>query len=228
MQQKKNVCFISPHPDDIELYCGGALLDHVYKNDNITVIMMTNGDRGSANPLIRGQKLALRRRNEAKARYALIDNLNLIFADYNDTQLVSNNTSVAHLEHLIAPLAPDIIYLPEFITQISERKHNDHLSSGIIVHEVSQKLKHPVFLRCYHSTKPNTFINISRYYEQNNEALLYYKSQQGYSISAFVYGITYLRYRYNRKRRLWGTMTGCDYAEGFREHIIDQSGEVNQ
>lgn len=220
MQQKLNVCFISPHPDDIEIYCGGALLAHASNNDNLTVIMMTHGERGAINPFLRGPKLASIRKREAEARYAEIETLELIFAQFKDGQLISNRSTVSCLANLLIPLKLDIIYIPEFNQKLSERKHKDHINAGQIINKASRMLQRPLRLRCYHSKVINNYMDISPYYAQNNKALLFYKSQQGCSINSFLFGLSAHRFRYNKKRQSWGKEIGCDYAEGFRELCI--------
>ncbi len=218
-KEQLNICFVSPHPDDVELYCGGVLLDHANKNHRLSVIMMTYGGKGTINPFLRGEPLEKIREQEARARYNLLDNLQFIFAGFKDAEVMCNQDSIARLATILQSISPDIIYLPEFNPQLSERQHNDHINSGKIILEASKQLDKPVAMRCYHSTSINKLVNIDEYYEQNNEAIKFYKSQKGFPIWPFLSSLTRFHYHHNKKRRRWGKDIGSAYAEGFRELI---------
>jgi LmbE family N-acetylglucosaminyl deacetylase len=42
-----NVVVFSPHPDDELIGCGGTLIDHVKKGDNVIVVYITSGENGN-------------------------------------------------------------------------------------------------------------------------------------------------------------------------------------
>ncbi|CEG59001.1 PIG-L deacetylase family protein [Legionella fallonii] len=218
-KKQLNICFVSPHPDDVELYCGGVLLDHAKKNHRLSVIMMTYGGKGTINPFLRGEPLEKIREQEARARYNLLDNLEFIFAGFKDTKVLCDKDSIARLATILKTINPDIIYLPEFNSQLSERQHNDHIHSGKIILAASKQLTKPVTMRCYHSISINRLINIDEYYEQNNEAIKFYKSQKGFPIWPFLSSLTRFHYHHNKKRSRWGKDIGVAYAEGFREFV---------
>lgn len=212
-----NICFVSPHPDDIELYCGGTLLDYAQKNYRLSVVMMTYGGRGTINPFLRGVPLEKKREQEAKSRYSLINNLELIFVGFKDAEVLCTKDSVSRLSTILCSINPDIIYAPEFTPHLSERQHKDHLNTGKIILEASKHLHKSVIVRCYHSTSVNKLINIDDYYEQNNDAIKIYKSQIGLSIWPFRSALTRFLAQHNKKRSRWGREMGALYAEGFRE-----------
>lgn len=215
-RNKLSICFVSPHPDDVELYCGGTLLDDAKKGASISVVMMTNGGLGTINPFRRGKVLEKIREEEARARYALIDNLTLIFVEFKDANVICNEESLLRVVEILQVLNPDVIYLPEFVRELSERKHRDHLNTGKLIVEASLRIQRPMKLRCYHSKKINHLRNIDGYFEKNNEAINFYKSQLGFSIGPFMSGLRRWNYQYNKKRRQWGAEIGARYAEGFR------------
>lgn len=219
LKDKPSICFVSPHPDDIELYCGGTLLDHAKKNERLSVIMMTYGGRGTSNPFLKGKPLEKIREQEARARYSLIDDLELIFAEFKDKQVIYSNESVERVLTILRTINPDIIYLPECNRKISERLHSDHLNTGKIILEASKQLDKIVTFRFYHSKDINKLVNIDKYYELNNEAIKFYKSQKGISVGPILTGLTRMHYHHNKKRCRWGKQIGALYAEGFRELI---------
>ncbi len=217
--EKLNICFVSPHPDDVELYCGGTLLDYEKKNASLSVIMMTKGGHGSRNPFLRGKPLEHIREQEARARYRLLDDLNLIFAGFKDANVIHDHASIQKITDVLKELKPDIIYLPEFVSKLSERRHSDHINTGKIIFDASQRLHRSVSLRCYHSKLINYIHKIDDYFEKNNEAIQLYKSQRGKSLGPFKSGLMRLNHRYNKKRSRWGKEIGAHYAEGFREIV---------
>jgi len=56
------ILVIAPHPDDDIICCGGIISKY---NSNTKVVFVTDGSRGSPIPEERGEKLALKRINEA-------------------------------------------------------------------------------------------------------------------------------------------------------------------
>lgn len=104
-----NICFVSPHPDDIELYCGGTLLAHASTNASLSVLMMTNGGFGSRNPFRRGKILEKIRAQEARNRYALLNQVQLIFAEFKDKRVMNDIASVVKITQILQLLKPDII-----------------------------------------------------------------------------------------------------------------------
>src|SRR5580704_11606565 len=135
MTEKKplNICFVSPHPDDIELYCGGTLLAHEKKNHRLSVVMMTYGGRGTGNPFLKGKSLEKIREQEARTRYSLVTNLEFIFAGFKDTKVLCDHDSISRLTTILQLINPDIMYAPEFNPKLSERQHKDHINTGKIV-----------------------------------------------------------------------------------------------
>src|ERR671935_1706413 len=43
---RMSVLAVGAHPDDIELGCGGALLAHRVKGDDVAILVLTKGERG--------------------------------------------------------------------------------------------------------------------------------------------------------------------------------------
>ncbi len=50
MAEKYNVLLVGCHPDDVELGCGGTILKHIERGDNVSVLVMTKGDNGNHHP----------------------------------------------------------------------------------------------------------------------------------------------------------------------------------
>ena len=50
MDKRKNILAIGAHPDDVELGCGGTISKHLELGDEVYVLIMTNGEKGSHAP----------------------------------------------------------------------------------------------------------------------------------------------------------------------------------
>lgn len=220
-RKNRRICFVAPHPDDIELYCGGSLLAHAHQQDILSVIMMTRGGLGTNNPFRKGAALEKIREQEARRRYQLLADLQLIFLDFKDGAVLSNHEAVAELSSHLQTLRPDLIYCPEMSLDFSERRHSDHIHTGRIISEASLLLNKDVILRYYHSKFVNYFIDVQDYIHTNNKAIHFYRSQLGMSVWPFLSGLNFLHHCYNKKRRNWGRKLGTRYAEGFREVVLD-------
>lgn len=215
------VVFVSPHPDDIEIFCGGALLEHVRNDDQIIIFLMTKGGKGTLNPFLKESTLEKIRAHEAHSRYQLLSNAQLMFAGFKDKKIECGKDSVQTIIALLRPIPADIIYIPEFNRQWTHYHHRDHIHSGEIVYKAAKELKKPVVMRCYHSKQTNLLIDIKKeQYEENNQAIKYYKSQN-HLLSNSPFVLSTLNFQYNRKRRQWGKENGSLYAEGFREFNVD-------
>ena len=42
----RNVLFIGAHPDDVELGCGGTIIRHIEKGDNVFILILSKGENG--------------------------------------------------------------------------------------------------------------------------------------------------------------------------------------
>lgn len=79
----KRILTIFPHPDDAETAAGGTLVTWARRGHHITLCILTDGDKGTADPsLAREDLIAQRRREQARAAARLA--AELIYLDYED------------------------------------------------------------------------------------------------------------------------------------------------
>lgn len=212
---KQTVCFISPHPDDIELFCGGALLFHYHRGDRMAIMMMTNGEDNHSPHVKRFLKrigkphsaLPDIRQQEAQERYALLPGIDVIYFKLRDGHLAESDSAFETCKTFLQELHPDIIYLPETST-LSRYRHSDHLHLGQVGTDVQQHYLKQTILRHYHSRKNNFFLDISPDIKEIRSALKYYKSQR-----MDKYFVEILLHKY------YGLQHKGRYAEGYRETL---------
>lgn len=123
------LAIISPHPDDDVICCGGV----IHRNpDNIMVIYVTDGSKGSPKPEERGKDLALKRMNEAYSALSLLgvkNKGNIIFLGNEDGGVKRNFAKV--YDQLLNILRRDDITEMYFPSPLDI--HPDHSVTGKII-----------------------------------------------------------------------------------------------
>lgn len=210
------VVFVSPHPDDIEIFCGGTLLYHYYRHDVIHVVMMTRGENGSLNPKLKGAVLRHLRTQEVENRYRNLATVSITWLDMIDGRVEVNQESIATMAKLLANFSPHIIYLPESQPGYATYPHSDHRHSANIVEQAVSPGNACLKLRYYHSKNGNTYIDVSPFIEESQQALRHYQSQYSpWNFPPFLLPLYNLWQQL--KRRKQGKKNNCRYAELFRE-----------
>jgi LmbE family N-acetylglucosaminyl deacetylase len=181
--------------------------------------MMTKGGKGTRNPFIKEESLEKIREQETYNRYSLLNNITLTFAGFKDGKVTVDDYSISKIENLLLSINPKIIYIPEYESKWAMWKHTDHINSSKIILQAIKRLNQSIMIRCYHSTQVNFFVNMTSHFHENCRAIRFYKSQDGF-FAPNLFLLSRLTWFYNRKRRQWGKMVGCKYAEGFRQIVI--------
>jgi len=117
------VMAIVAHMDDAEIYCGGTLIKCVARGDQVTVCVVTNGDKGSFQ-YSREELTAVRRREQRKAS-GLMKAEELVFFDYEDGMLLDSPALRRNLTETMRRTAPDVV-----ITHYPGDGSNDHSVTG--------------------------------------------------------------------------------------------------
>ncbi|MGH2707871.1 MAG: PIG-L deacetylase family protein, partial [Actinomycetota bacterium] len=75
---------ISPHPDDAEFGCGGAIAGWVSEGKDVILCVVTNGAMGSNDPSVRREDLIATREREQREAAAILGISQVIFLGYED------------------------------------------------------------------------------------------------------------------------------------------------
>src|ERR1041384_2133012 len=96
-----NVLAIGPHPDDIELGCGGTLLAHRARGDRVAMLVMTIGERGPQDrePRVREQEIAAERIGA-----------DLYWGGFDDGAVPEGRESTALIDEIACRFGADVIY----------------------------------------------------------------------------------------------------------------------
>lgn len=123
------VLVIAAHPDDAEIGCGGAIIQHVSQGDEVEILLMTQGEQGC--PGLDPADVAKVRVHEAfeaaKETGAKIAD----YWEYPDGALPVNQETVTRLGLLLKERRPNIIFSP-----YDYDSHADHRAATQILKSV--------------------------------------------------------------------------------------------
>jgi len=173
-----DVLAIGPHPDDIELFCGGTVALLASRGRRVGMLHLTRGEGGT-----RGS--AERRRAEAEAAAEALGAASLDFLDCGDGRLRTGEAEEDALIGLLRRRRPELVLGPP-----AADRHPDHERAHRLVHAAcfyaglrSRGKGEPhrpaaVFSYMQHDPVPPSFVvDVSAVWERKMAALDAYGSQ---------------------------------------------------
>ncbi len=159
------VLAVGAHPDDIELGCGGALVAHRDAGHEVTLLVMTTGERGTRSALSR-----VREQEEAAAMLRA----DLLWAGFDDGAVPQGRDATRFLDEAIGTLRPDIVY-----THSAEDTHQDHRATAVASLAAGRRVRR---LLCYESPttvsfRPDVFVDIGGFVEAKLDLIRCHASQ---------------------------------------------------
>jgi len=107
------VLVVAPHPDDEVAGCGGAILLHRAKSDQVCVVYVTDGRRSRAGGL-GADEMARRRRAEAAASARALDVSHVEWLGLPESDWCEHELNAA-LTAVLDRYSPDMVYAPSRI-----------------------------------------------------------------------------------------------------------------
>ncbi len=200
-----NILAVGAHYDDIELGCGGTLINHVKKNDTVWMVVITDsGYRDPAGCVIRSSDTAKKEGEKA----AKIIGARLIGLEYKTFYVNFDEKLTADLTGIIKNNRIDTIYC-----HWSKDIHRDHQNTA---KSVLMAARHIPRLLMYQSNWYDTgqpfngtfYSDISKVMGQKLEAVKAHQSEIKRTDDTWI---DYLK----NKHRIDGMKTGIKYAEVF-------------
>jgi bacillithiol biosynthesis deacetylase BshB1 len=230
---KLDLLAIAPHPDDVELTCGGTLIKMAQQGYRVGVLDLTRGEMGT-----RGTPEIRRREAAAAARamgLAVRGNLGL-----PDAGLAVNEEYKLAVARKIREWQPRTVIVPYW-----EGRHPDHYTASRLSYEgcfLAGLKKLPIegepfrpFKMLYaaaydESVQPTLAVDITAQYNQRRRAILAYKSQfqparKDRKSKVFI-PLDALEERMSGMAQHYGRMIDVKYAEGFVVREIAQVEDV--
>ena len=190
------VLAVGAHPDDIELGCAGALRAHVLAGDDVTMLVMTAGDRGP-------QGLTSRVREQEAAAQVL--GARLMWGGFEDGSIPHGRDSVDVVDAAVRAVGADVVY-----THAPHDSHQDHVAVSAASLAAARRTSRVL---CYQSPSttsfnPAVFVDVSSTVEDKMAALQAHWSQvvdcPMVDLEAVRAGVRY-----------WGSRARTRFAEPF-------------
>lgn len=132
-EQAQRVMGIFAHPDDAEFFAGGTFAKWAADGAEITFVLATSGDKGSADLAMTSDRLAEIREEETRRAAQILGVREVIFLRYVDGELFPTLELRRDLTRLIRLKKPDIIVTLDptrFWYETRAINHPDHRAIG--------------------------------------------------------------------------------------------------
>ncbi|MBU1998978.1 MAG: PIG-L family deacetylase [Candidatus Omnitrophica bacterium] len=160
-----NILAIGPHPDDIEIGCGGTLIKYARAGHNVNLMVFTDGSFG-------GDPQS--RRNEQIEAAKFIGVKEVFWGNYRDTELSCNRELINKIDEVINKINPDV-FLLNFWADV----HQDHRAAAQAAISASRYIKEVLFYEVPSTQhfEPDVFVDIQDVLTQKMELLKKHASQ---------------------------------------------------
>lgn len=218
---------VTPHPDDCEGGCGGALAKWVKESGTVgSVVMCTSGNKGTGDREMTPDRLAATRQVEQRAASDLIGIDDVVFLAHPDGGLEDSELFRSQVTREIRRFKPDLILCIDPYRSTTHT-HRDHRKSGQVAldaafsyawsyqhfpEQITEEGLEPhrvtqAFL--WGSEEPDVFVDIEPYLDVKVDALGAHASQMS---STREERLERIKTNSSRHKEI----SGLDYAEGFR------------
>jgi N-acetylglucosamine malate deacetylase 1 len=229
---KLDLLAIAPHPDDVELTCGGTMIKMAQAGYRTGILDLTRGETGTrGTPETRLKEAA---RAGKVMGVAMRRNLGL-----PDAHLKVTDEYKADIAAVIREFQPHTVILPYW-----EGRHPDHYTAATLGYEacfVAGLKNYPlegeafrpykiVYAAAYADVRPTFAVDITKQYDLRRKAILSYASQfrprTRERNPKVAIPLDELEERMSLQARHYGRMIGVKYAEGFIVKEVMQSDDV--
>ncbi len=229
---RRRVLVVEAHPDDIEWYAGGTIGGLAREGVEITLVICTEGERGSYDPKADPGAIVAARKPEQRASAELLGIMNVIYLGYPDGGLEATPQLRKQLVVLYRQHKPELLLA--FDPWKRYELHPDHLAAGKAAVEARLFAKMPLYygetrsegieewavpeVWLFNTDEPNHFVDVTNTFDQRLAALRLHSGQN-------VWGPDSVRYLTDTAHAA-GEKLGCKYAEGF--HRITIEGAISR
>lgn len=159
------VLAVGAHPDDVELGCGATLLRHVARGDDVTILVMTAGQRGRVE--------GMSRQGEQESAASLLG-VRLLWGGFEDGSVPDGPEAITVIDDAIATSGADTLY-----THATEDTHQDHRATAIASLAAARRL--PTVLQYETPStqrfEPTVYVDVADSLEDKMAALRSHLSQ---------------------------------------------------
>jgi LmbE family N-acetylglucosaminyl deacetylase len=137
--READIMVVTPHPDDAEYGVAGTVARWTKEGKRVIYVVCTNGDKGSSDPNMTGEKIAEVRKKEQMAAADVLGVSEVIFLGHPDQGLEDTPPFRKQIVRLIRQYRPRLI-----VTADPYRRyiwHRDHLAYPDLIEEGLQPYK---------------------------------------------------------------------------------------
>jgi LmbE family N-acetylglucosaminyl deacetylase len=125
--RESSIVAIAAHPDDIESWCAGTLVEARDRASTVRLLLVTDGDQGSADPGDTRAIVAVRREAEAREAAAILGIVEVQCLHLPDGEVEDTRSLRGELVGWIRRWKPDIVFTHDPVhplpTYLSHRDH---------------------------------------------------------------------------------------------------------
>ncbi len=162
----KRILALAPHPDDLEIGCGGTLAEHAARGDEVHIFVATYGDIGGTSEI---------RKAEQQAASNILGVHKIHWGGFSDTMLPHQTQELmAKLESIVQEVEPDTVYV-----NYGEDTHQDHRVLAQVARSVTRYVANVLSYETPSSTafEPTAFMAIQDVLPLKLQALEAHASQ---------------------------------------------------
>ena len=222
---------ICAHPDDIDIHAGGLAALLARAGRPVAFVLVTSGDRGTADPTCTREQVAAAREEEQRTAAAELGVRDVTFLRFPDGDVQYETRALRErIVRLIRERRPGTIVTHDPFGQAANADacsvYPDHRAVGATVFEAAYvaapgPLYHPEHLAeglaphkperllCVMSDRPNLFVDIGAVFAAKWRAIRRHESQGRH--------LPGMEEFFRRIATEQGTLAGCALAEGFWE-----------
>ena len=159
-----NVLAVGAHPDDIELGCGGALLQHVARGDHVTMFVMTAGQRG-----ITTSSRVFEQQDAARVLGA-----SLRWGSFEDGSIPDGAPTILAIDEAIIGTNAQVVY-----THAPRDSHQDHRAVALATLAAARRMRGVLYYETPSTQRfePTVFVEIADTLDDKFRALCAHESQ---------------------------------------------------
>ena len=124
---KRALCIVA-HPDDIEFYCGGVVVQMTRRGVAVDFVLVTSGDKGARDVSKTRAKVARTREREQEIAADVMGVKHVVFLRHPDAELVESMELRQEFVREIRASKPDVLLT--FDPNVPYRFHPDHRVVG--------------------------------------------------------------------------------------------------
>lgn len=219
-EKKLDILVFGAHADDVELACGGTIIQSVRQGKRVGVVDLTRGEMGT-----RGDVETRRRESQEAATILGVSIRETL--DFGDGGLRTGEDEITALMRLIRRHRPDVLIGP-----LPDDRHPDHTRAGRLITEawfyaglVKRETEEPphrpdavIYYLQNYIPQPSFVVDVSEVWEQRMRAMTAYRSQfhdpESSEPETFISRKAFTD-MIDARGRHFGALIGADYGEAF-------------